>query len=438
MDVFKMKQVLLAMAMASIVSPVALAQATQIDQGVNANTDFYSRDKYVAVLDRPQPEFDQEPIRLGAFLVEPSLTAAVGTDSNVFASENNKQSDVIGQIGASVRARTDWNNHEVGLAVSGRQNEYFDLGNESNFEFRSRLNGRLDVTRELSLTGVAYFDDRTEARTEISNSITNQAPIEFNRAGGIAGVNYVNDRIKVSVAADVSDWNYEDGTNEDGLEADQDFRDHTRLVGTARASYAVSPNVAVYGQGEIEDRSYDNPTTFGGATFERDSQGYSVLAGVDFELNSLIRGDIGVGYFQEDREDAALEDIDGLSVEGNVSWFPSELTTVSLRAARSTQDQGFVQAPSAVVSSFGARIDHELLRNVVLSAYGSFENANFDTIDREDDTLDLAAEGTWKLNKRVHLNVFVRNFDRDASGVSTLGAQSFNKFLSGIGLRLFP
>ena len=53
-------------------------------------------------------------------------------------------------------------------------------------------------------------------------------------------------------------------------------------------------------------------------TRSRDSSGYTVAAGVDFELMTLIRGDIAVGYLSEDKKDNYFKDVDGLSVDGRM------------------------------------------------------------------------------------------------------------------------
>ena len=63
---------------------------------------YYSREKYEAVLDRRQPAYDPEPIRLGAFLVDSSLNGSATYTDNVQATENNEISDTIVRIGVDV------------------------------------------------------------------------------------------------------------------------------------------------------------------------------------------------------------------------------------------------------------------------------------------------------------------------------------------------
>jgi len=203
------KLVLIAAASMGLTAPGAIAQDAPT---APKDSNYYSRDKFEAVKNRWQPEFDPESVRIGTFLVDPRLELSATSDSNVFASETDEASDVVAYIAASVIARTDWNNHEMRVEVSGNQNEYFDLGNESNFEFRSRVSGRLDVSRSVSLRGTAFFEDKTEARTEIANRITNQRPIEFQSVGGKAGIEFRNGRLRLAADVDLTKFDYEDLT----------------------------------------------------------------------------------------------------------------------------------------------------------------------------------------------------------------------------------
>ena len=109
-----------------------------------------------------------------------------------------------------------------------------------------------------------------------------------------------------------------------------------------------------------------------------------------------------------------------------------------LSGARRVVDTGAFESPSAVETVLGARVDHELRRNVILSAYGTAFNYDYQETDREDETLEIGAVATYKMNKRVHWEAFVRNRDRDVAGLSVLGDPSYGITSAGIGLRLFP
>lgn len=400
--------------------------------------DYFNREKYEAVTDRYQPEFDPEPVRLGAFVVNPQLNAGLHHTSNVFGSNSNEESDVIARIGVDVRARTNWSVHEVSMDLSAAHDEYQDFDQQSATNLRANLGGRLDVTRELSLGGNVYREERTDQYFDPSNAAGLGSPIEYSVTGVGVRADYTNGRIRWRNSANFSETDYDDAETVAGVPVDQDFRDRsdTRLM--SRLSYAISPNLAVFGQGEFEDYEYDQATLIGGQPRSRDYNVTTFSVGADFELEALVRGDIAIGHLENEKDDSTFEDVSGLAVDASMQWFPTRLTTVGFSAGRRVIDTGVLTSPSAVSSNYGARVDHELLRNVILSGYVNFWNYDFEEIDREDDVVELRAAVTYKLNKRVHANAYVGRVTRDRTGTGLTGDQDLETTLVGIGLSVFP
>ena len=67
-----------------------------------AQDSFFDRNRYVSVTERPQPEFDPVPVRLGAFEAQPRLRVGAGYRSNLFASTTDETGDSFGVIAPSV------------------------------------------------------------------------------------------------------------------------------------------------------------------------------------------------------------------------------------------------------------------------------------------------------------------------------------------------
>lgn len=434
---------------------VSLVAAGPLVELATAQNNYYSRNKYEAVTDRRQPEFDPSPVRVGGLLVNTRAEiAAVATD-NVFASSSNEQSDTIIRIGARADVRTDWSNHEIGFRVSGNRDNYLDLNDQSTTNLRSELRGRLDATRNLSFGASAFADMLTESRTEQANANGLDDSIDYDRTGGTLSATYTADRVRLASSVSVADFNYEDGTLNNGATVfDQDFRDRADLRAQARLSYAISPDLAVFAQGAVGKSDYDNAQFFNATTGQvvdpatqpgvfvvrrvRDSKNYTVQVGTNFELQSLIRGDIAVGYFDDNKEDPSLADSSGLSVDGRVQWFPTRLTTVEFRAGRQVVDLGLINAATSVQSRFGVGVDHELRRNIIVSLDAAAVQNKYEDIDRDEDVLQFGASALYKMNKRVHFEAFARRLDRDVSGSQVFGSPDYDVNVVGVGLRLYP
>ena len=51
---------------------------------------------------------------------------------------------------------------------------------------------------------------------------------------------------------------------------------------------------------------------------------------------------------------------------------------------------------------------------------------------------EFGVVGTYKMNKRVHLDAFARRVDRDRSGEAIFGDESFSANLVGVSIRIYP
>jgi len=400
---------------------------------------YYSRDKYVAVTQRPQPDFDPVPVRLGVFQINASAEADVLSSDNIFVLSDDEEEGVIGSVALRASGATMWSANALSFDVLAKRSEYPDQRDESNNQLRAALGGRLDISRSLSLSASVFAEDKVEARTDLTNTFSPDKPIGISTLGGGIDLNYVNDRVLWRNQLNLRDENFEDGRQAlTGLAIDQDYRDRLTLNARTRLAYALSPNFAVFGQAALEERSYDTLQFIDGASRSRDAQSYALSAGIDFELPLLIRGDISVGYLNETKKDSFFEEFSGVSFDGQAEWFPTQLTTVTFNAGRSIVDIGLFNAPTAVETRLGARVDHELLRNVLLSARLTGINQDFEEIDRSDDRIELGAGATYRMSQRVHLNAFLDYSDRDASGGDDSDQLSYKVTTLGAGIRIFP
>ncbi|MEL6323265.1 MAG: outer membrane beta-barrel protein [Pseudomonadota bacterium] len=401
-----------------------------------AQESWFQRDRNIAVTERSQPQFDPEPLRLGAFQARSSLGLGGYYIDNVFATAENTVDDFAFTIRPEVDVRSDWSRHEVGVSGSVEHFEFVDQGSESQTNLRAGVRGRLDVTRDFSLSARGFVEDLFEPRTQISILDEFGEPVQFTRFGGALEGRYQRDRIQATVGYEVTDTNFDDveGIAPFG-DIDQDFRDGLDHTVRGRVAYAVTRDWAVFTQGSYFVRNFDEPTLLGDGTLaSRDSDGFTIEGGVNFELQGPFRGDVAVGYIEDNREDPAFADITGVSVDGRLQWFPTRLTTVTATAGRRTTDVGLVGAAAAIATNGGVRVDHELLRNVLLFAEANVFDTQFEDFDRDDTFFDIGVGSVYKLNKRVHLEGFYRYTNRDSS----IPLEEFNQNIVGFELRFYP
>jgi hypothetical protein len=412
-------------ALAGAVAPAAMAQSSKDNQ--------FFRHRFIAVTERAQPEYDPQPLHAGAFLINSSLAVGAAYNDNIYA-QKNKTGDTILNLTPRVNVKSNWSSNEVNAGVLVDYRKYLDNDSESVTDYSGHVGGRLDVTRDFSVGGTATAGRLSESRYAPS-AIGNAAePVRYDQYGGLVNANYHVNRILLAGDVSVTKADYDNVALVGGGVLNQNFRDATTTDYGGRASYAVSPDVAVFLQARHTDVNYRVSSVP-----DRDSTRNFYQVGTNFELAAPFRGDIAVGYL--DSKKASGGSFSGLAVDGNVQWFPTEITTVTLNARRTVFDPGLLTSSIAFDTSVGVRVDHELRRNIVLFGNLGYDKLDYKDIDRKDDITTFGAGVDYKLNRRAWFEFAYTLRDQDTKGASgplnPLGPVFTQNIVSAT-LRLFP
>ncbi|MEC7289276.1 MAG: outer membrane beta-barrel protein, partial [Pseudomonadota bacterium] len=291
--------------------------------------------------------------------------------------------------------------------------------------------GQLDIGSSFALAGSFAYQDAREGRSEIGGNVDAAERIAFEKTGAEVNGAYEFNRIRLRVRGSTTSYDYQDLELNSGTTVNLDGRDFDETRLAASAEYAVGRDWAVLGEIEQVNREFDI-IPIGG--INRDIDGIVYRVGTNFELQNNLRGEITAGYLEFEPDDPAQPTQDGLALNANVQWFPTELTTLSARAGRDVADAGGVNASSVLVTQYGLGISHELMRNIVLFGDVAFEQREFDAIglSREDDQTDLNAGATWKVNRNIHVVGGLGFTTRDSD------FEPFDETRATVTLRLFP
>ena len=202
---------------------------------------------------------------------------------------------------------------------------------------------------------------------------------------------------------------------------------------TGRAEYALTPGAAVFVQAAADRRDYrlDRPAQ----PASRDSHGVEVMGGANFELGRKVRGEVGVGYIAQDYRDPAFRRLTGFSGRADLQWYATPLTTVSLTAGRTLEDSGVIGAPGYISTNVEGRVDHELLRNLILTGKIGAGGERFQGLDRKDRRKLAELAATYQLNRGLGLTLSYTHMDRSSSGLARGDDFDINRVALGLTLR---
>lgn len=403
-------------ALAAVASAAACANAASaqsVDTAQAQTTDMFARDRAVSVRDRPRPDYEALGIPMGGFTAFPRAQVDVEYNDNVFAVETGEQSDTSIRFRPELAVQSDWSRHALRFFAKGSLSRFNDFKSENTDDWSAGASGRVDIVRGTSIVAGGDYADASEPRSASNTAVSAAEPIQYHQASAYLAAARVTGRLKLSARGDFRSYDYDDGRTVGGLPIDQDNRDRDIFSGSGRVDYALSPATAVFVQVTGNERSYDEDSL---ATPARDSSGYEVLTGVNFELSALSRGEVAVGYISQSYDNVVYSDIDGFGARAQFEWFPTELTTVTASASRTIEDSGILGSSGFLSTAAGLTVDHELLRNVILTASVNYSNDDYNGIDRTDDRYVASLGGTYLLNRNLGINLSASHLEQSSDG----------------------
>jgi hypothetical protein len=382
---------------------------------------FAQPEDEVSVRERPRPEYDPLGVRFGGFNLHAALDLGVTSSDNIFAEETGEDDDTILSAGLHGRLESGWSRHALAVEAGGVTTSYSDFSSEDHDTSYAGIRGRLDVGANSNLTARARIAHEVEPRTDPDAPAQGIPLVEYDRTELGIGASHTFNRFRVSAALDQAENDY------DGAQSYRDF-DEVRLTG--RLEGEVSPRIGLFVQASSDERDYDN-------TAGLSSEGATYLVGATINFTDLMQGEVGVGAFERDYDDPAIGSTDGLALSGQLEWYITRLTTLTFEAHRNSEDVvGATTVFPYVESRYGGRVDHELLRNVILSAAAEFGRREYDVIDRDDDFFNANLGVDYLVNRRLVLQGRYTFDQVESDGVDRYRDYEENRFSLGASIRL--
>lgn len=364
------------------------------------------------VRSRQRPEVDALGIHIGSFYLFPVLGNSISYNDNVFATDTGEKSDFIHVISPSLSLKSDWNNHAVGVDAGGRIGTYFDESDENYKDAYARAGGRIDVSRDTKISGGLGLQRNHEERSDPNTTAGAAEPTVFYTYGGHVEGSHRFNRVTVSTGGDIRYLDYDSVDAVGGGTINNDAQDRIELRPAVKVAYEFSPGYSAFVRGEGAINRYDKTTDANG--FKRDSHGYDVVGGASLDLTGLLFGDFFAGVRQRFFDDSRFDTVTGPVVGSKLTWIPTALTTVILDIENQIIDSPDTSSSGYTSTGVGVTVDHELLRNLILSAGGGFRYDDFEGIDRIDKFYSGTVGADYLMNRYLTLGARYRYERRDS------------------------
>ena len=366
------------------------------------------------VMDRPREELDAQGIRQGSFLIFPSIEAKIETDDNIFATTNNTISDNILTVSPGVRADSNWNSHFLSVKASTDVVSYHHYNAEDYSDYSLGANGRVDIQRDMNVTGGVTREKRHEDRSSPDDA-DGKEPTAYTINGLDAG--FFNKWNRVSLNADfgMRQSDYRDVETSAGAVTNNDDRDRNEFKYSVRGGYEIQPEYEAFAQ--LIYTNVDYRESLDDAGVNRDSKGYEVRGGARLDFTGLVFGDVFLGYLKRDYDDATLRTVDGIAAGIDMTWNITPLTTLKGGLTREVSESTQTGTSGLFSTTVNASVDHELLRNLIVSGKLGATKDEYEGITREDDTIRAGLAGKYMMNRNLYFTLQYDYVSKDSNVV---------------------
>ncbi len=362
--------------------------------------------------------------RVGNFRVFPSVGTDIEYDDNIFGSSTNAVDDLRFVLSPEVRIQSHLPRHILNMAVGANLVRFLENTDQDYTNAFASINGGLHIDHANTL-GVSVLSEVThEERNEITSSLSSADPVRIFHNKVVVGMTHDVGLLYGTLSVTAERYDYQDNTALDGGILDQDSRDTDFLSTQLRTGYRFSPGYEL-----VAKMKFMRQLHAGDDELDLDAVGYEVVAGLAFEVNPLLRWRVLGGYGVRDYDDNTIPSTASGLFEAELEWLPTQRITVYGSAKREFIDTVGADVGGFISSSISARVDMEVLNNLVWSFGGGVLEADFTGDPRRDYTYTANTELQYYLNKNLLLSIGFEHITRD-SNIGTFDMER-NRFRIG-------
>ncbi len=369
-----------------------------------------------------QPEGYEKPgIQAGDFTISPAAVAGVVYDSNVNASAGKKRSDGFVSFTPTVSIRSNWSSNQLGLTADYGTYRHFSIPIDDYTQYGAGLNGRLDISRNTQLSASGSIGKRVEPRGTEGDTLVNGPPVSYRLISTEAGLVQDLGRMQVQLTGNYAQYRYNDSVIA-GVPNDLSFRDNSSYTEDARINYALSPQIVLYVDGNLNQSRYSSTTV----AADENSHGLQALAGLSFAVTSLITGELGIGYLEQTFNSPKFPRDSGLDYRAQVVWNFTTLSTLTVQAGRSIERSPLLGVAGIVASNFGVVVDHELRRNILLRGGVAYSSNAYQGVSQVNHRLGLNASVRYLVNRNITL-ALTDNYSHQRQSGAVVSGTSYSR-----------
>ncbi len=345
-------------------------------------------------------------------LLFPSAESDMIYDDNVYSSSQFALNDVAVSFRPRFSLRTDLLRHRFTLTGGADIRRYADITAENSEQFELQGKGVIELAQRTEVIADAGFRRGIERRGTAGDQFLTDGPVAFDRTFGGLLVRRKGGFVELTAEGRIAETRYRDAKI-NGLSVDLTDRDSTVMRARLRGSAPSSHYSRVFVEASINKVDYMRSTPF-----ERDSDGYAVLAGMLLRLTNLVDLEVGAGYIRQNFDNLAIKDVSAVNFHLQVEWTPRPDWQITAAAARVVDPSSRQDAFAIVRSDFTLEARKSIGDRALASLELGISDETYQGSGRKDLRFHATANAHYRLTEGLGLIASVgwRKQDGNALG----------------------
>ena len=321
---------------------------------------------------REAENFDPKGVRVGSFMLFPSLELNEAFNDNVYAqtSSAGPTASFLQVIKPAAELRSNWTSHMLNLYVRSAIGFYTAASTQNYQDVSAGFDGRVDIQRNWNVYGGFSFNRKHEV-PGLPNTVTGPTNATiYNQISGNAGYYQKINRFSGRAEFNVDNYTYFDnglGINQ-GVVPNND-RNRTEMRESLRFGYEFLDGYEFWVRGSLNQRLYNTYIDISG--FARNSTGWDVVGGITLNLGGLINAEAFGGYLQQNYVNQGTIPLQGAMFGFLANWNPIKPLWVRPYVRRTVNEAAYVGQSGYLATSMGFGATYDLRPDIQLN--GGFD-----------------------------------------------------------------
>ncbi|PZO88223.1 MAG: hypothetical protein DI626_02225 [Micavibrio aeruginosavorus] len=350
---------------------------------------------------RVLPEYTPEGIRAGDFILFPSLTTAGGYTDNVYNTDSSRRSDRFASASPRMELKSDFARHALNAALFVERKLYARTPKENSTDYGGSLSGKIDVTGN-SFVPLSFSYKRDHYDRSIEEERSGTTPTVFDLFETSGGVVHQGSHAAFKALGSVRRYIFKNsGAPSNFIKTDNSDRDRSEYGFYASLGIREDRLFAPFIYTNVRKIQYDHKRDNNG--FNRSSAVREAGLGSVVNISDITKVSFNAGHINRSTSDSRLSNKDGLVYGLNLSWDPSPLTSVLLRASRGVSETISPSSPSVTYSDVNLSMNYELFPNLLIQPSAAYRKSDYDNIERTVERFSAGFDAIYKVNPSAWL-----------------------------------